>query len=104
MINYNRKSVFLLVKEISYHLKKNHIDVQCDFLRDMVEEERVSLVKVVTLKNVGDALKKSMSTEKFLWCRETMGTLALDRSLYTPMTPYLERKKRWENVFYVLYF
>ena len=31
------------------------------------------LVKVDTFKNVADALKNSVSTQKFSWCRETMG-------------------------------
>ena len=31
------------------------------------------LVKVDTLKNVADALKKSVSTQNFSWCRDTMG-------------------------------
>ena len=46
-------------------------------MRDMVEAKRVSLVKVDTLKNVADALKKSVSTQKFSWCRETMGVSKL---------------------------
>ena len=34
------------------------------FVRDMIEEKKVSLMKVDTLKNVADSLTKSMSTEK----------------------------------------
>ena len=40
---------------------------------DVVEDKTVLLVKVDTLKNVADALMKSVSTQKFSWCRETMG-------------------------------
>jgi hypothetical protein len=39
----------------------------------MVEEK-----KVETLKNVADSLTKFVSIEKFSWCRETMGIVALD--------------------------
>jgi hypothetical protein len=46
--------------------------------RDMVEEKKVLLEKVDTLKNVADSLTKSVSTEKFSWCRVTMGIVALD--------------------------
>ena len=35
------------------------------------------LVKVDTLKNTTDVLTKSVSYEKFSWCRETMGVLGL---------------------------
>jgi hypothetical protein len=44
----------------------------------MVGEKKVLLEKVDTLKNVADSLKKSVSTEKFPWCRVTMGIVALD--------------------------
>jgi len=44
----------------------------------MVEEKKVLLMKVDTLKNVADSLRKSMSTEKFSWCRGSMGIDALD--------------------------
>ena len=37
------------------------------------------LVKVDTLKNVADALTKSVSTEKFSWCREIMGIVGLEQ-------------------------
>ena len=37
------------------------------------------LVKVDTLKNVADALTKSVSTQKFSWCRETMGVEELGK-------------------------
>jgi len=39
----------------------------------------VLLVKVDTLKNVADALTKSVSTEKFSWCREIMGIVGLEQ-------------------------
>jgi len=43
----------------------------------MVEEKKVLLAKVDTLKNVADSLKKSISIEKFSRCRVTMGIVAL---------------------------
>jgi hypothetical protein len=42
----------------------------------MVEDKKVLLMKVDTLKNVADSLTKFVSTEKFSWCRETMGIVA----------------------------
>jgi hypothetical protein len=44
----------------------------------MVEEKKVLLMKVDTLKNVVDSLTKSMSIEKFSWCRGSMGIVALE--------------------------
>ena len=72
------QSAMFLAKNPTYHSKTKHIDIQYHFLRDMVEEKKVLLMKVDTLKNVADSLTKSVSTEKFSWCRVTMGIAALD--------------------------
>ena len=44
----------------------------------MVEDKKVLLEKVDTMKNVADSLTKSVSIEKFSWCRESMGIDALN--------------------------
>jgi hypothetical protein len=68
-IYFNSHSAIFLTKNPNYHSKTKHIDVQYHFVRDMVEEKKVFLMKVDTLKNVADSLTKSMSTEKLSWCR-----------------------------------
>ena len=67
-----------MAKNLAYLSKTKHIDVQYHFVRDLVEAKRVLLVKVDTLKNVADALMKSVSTQNFSSCRETMGVAELD--------------------------
>jgi len=49
------------------------------FARDVVEEKKLLVVKVDTLKNVADALTKSMSTKNFSWCTEIMDVASLDQ-------------------------
>ena len=66
-----------MAKNPAYHSKTKHIDVKYHFVRDMVEDKRVLLVKLDNLKNVVDALTKFLSTQKFSWCRETMGVAKL---------------------------
>eukprot|EP00253_Pinus_taeda_P003374 PITA_03374 len=78
-IDCDSQSAIFLAKNPAYHSKTKHIDVQYHFVRDMIEDKKVLLVKVDTLKNTVDALKKSMSSEKFSWCRETMGIAGLDK-------------------------
>jgi hypothetical protein len=78
ILDCDSQSAIFLAKNPSYHSKTKHIDVQYHFVRDMVEEKKVLLEKVDTLKNVADSLTKSVSTEKFSWCRVTMGIAALD--------------------------
>ena len=72
-IDCDSQSAIFLAKNPSYHSKTRHIDVQYHFVRDIVEDKRVLLVKVDTLKNAADALMKSVSTQKLPWCREKMG-------------------------------
>eukprot|EP00253_Pinus_taeda_P026256 PITA_26256 len=78
-IDCDNQSAIFLVKNPTYHSKTKHIDVHHHFVRDMIEDKNVLLVKVDTLKNITDALTKSVSSEKFSWCRETMGVLGLEK-------------------------
>jgi phosphoribosyl-AMP cyclohydrolase len=77
-IDCDSQSAIFLAKNPTHHSKIKHIDIQYHFVRDMVEENKVSLMKVDTLKNTVDSLTKSVSTEKFSWCRGSMGIVALD--------------------------
>ena len=78
-IDCDNQSEILLAKNPAYHSKTKHIDVQYHFVRDMIEDKKVLLVKVDTLKNTVDALTKSVSSKKFSWCRETMGVSGLEK-------------------------
>jgi phosphoribosyl-AMP cyclohydrolase len=78
ILDCDSQSAIFLAKKPTYHSKTKHIDVQYHFVRDMVEEKKVLLEKVDTLKNVVDSLTKSMSTQNFSWYRVTMGIVALD--------------------------
>jgi len=78
-IDCDSQSSIFLAKNPSYHSKTKHIDVQYHFVRDMIEDKKVLLVKVDTLKNTTDKLKKYVSFEKFSWCRETTSVGGLDK-------------------------
>jgi hypothetical protein len=77
-IDCDSQSAIFLVKNPTYHSKTKHIDIQYHFVRDMVEEKKLLLMKVDTLKNVANSLTKSMSTKNFSWCRGSMGIVDLD--------------------------
>jgi hypothetical protein len=64
-IDCENYSGIFLVKNLVYHSKTKHIDVQYHFVRDMVEDKKVLLMKVDTLKNVLDSLTKYVSTDNF---------------------------------------
>jgi hypothetical protein len=57
-IGCDNSSAIFLAKNLAYHSKTKHIDVQYHFVRDMVEQNKVLLEKVDTLKNVVDSLTK----------------------------------------------
>ena len=59
------QSEIFLVKNLAYHVNTKHIYAQCHFVRDMIEDKKVLLEKVDTLKNVADSLTKSPRTNKF---------------------------------------
>ena len=78
-INCDSQSAIFLAKNLAYHSKTKHIDIRYHFVRDMIEDKKVLLVKVDTLKNTTDALTKFVSSKKFSWCRETMGVSGLEK-------------------------
>eukprot|EP00253_Pinus_taeda_P031041 PITA_31041 len=78
-IDCDNQSAIFLVNNPIYHSKKKHIDVQYHFVRDMIKDKKVLLVKVDTLKNNVDALTKPVSCKKFSWCKETMSLARLDK-------------------------
>ena len=73
------QSAIFLAKNPAYDSETKHIDVQYHFVRDMIEDKKVLLVKVDNLKYTADALTKSVSSEKLSWCRETMGVSGLEK-------------------------
>jgi phosphoribosyl-AMP cyclohydrolase len=77
-IDCDSQSAIFLAKNLTYHSNTKHIDVQYKFVRDMVVDKKVLLMKVDNLKNVADSLIRSVSTEKLSWCRETMDIATLD--------------------------
>eukprot|EP00253_Pinus_taeda_P023609 PITA_23609 len=78
-IHCDSQSEIFLQKNPAYDSKTKRIDVQYHFVRDMIEDIKVLLVKVESLKNTADALTKSVSSKKFSWCRETIGVLGLKK-------------------------
>ncbi len=62
------QSAIYLAKNLTFHARNKHIDVQYHFLRDIIEDDKVKLEKVETLVNFANALTKPVSIEKFKWC------------------------------------
>eukprot|EP00253_Pinus_taeda_P003016 PITA_03016 len=65
-IDCDSQSAIFLAKNPAYHSKTKHIDVQYHFVRDMIEDKKVLLVKVDTLKNTADALTNLLALRSSL--------------------------------------
>jgi hypothetical protein len=76
-----------LEKNPNYHSKTNHIEVQYHFVRDMVEDKKELMMKVDSLENVVDSLRKFVSIENFSWHKGSMGISSLDCQLCNHVTP-----------------
>jgi hypothetical protein len=88
------QSAIFLAKNLTYHSKTKDIDIQYHFVRDMIEENKLLLMKVETLKNVANSLTKYVSTENFSWCRLLMGIVVLDCGLCNPVAPCMQIKQQ----------
>ena len=65
-LDCDSQSEIFLENNLAYHAKTKNIDVQYHFVRDMVEDKKVLLEKVDTLKNVVDSLTKFVTTKRSL--------------------------------------
>src|ERR1700722_7587792 len=97
-IDCDSQSAIFMAENPAYHSKTKHIDVQYHFVRGMIEDKKVFLVKVDTLKNTADALTKSMSSKKFSWCRETMGVFRAGKMTKLSCGPLWKENNKWEIV------
>jgi hypothetical protein len=81
-----------------------HINVKYHFVRHMIEDNKVSLEKVDTLKNVANRLTKFVTVEKFSSCKESIGiAIAPSNLFYVCLGPLSKVFNKWNNVGYVLY-
>ena len=56
-----------------FHAKTKHIDMKYHFIRDMLEDKLVELVKVNIVDNPADLMTKGLPPERFAHYRALMG-------------------------------
>ena len=66
-------SAIQLAKNPVFHAKTKHIEVRYHFIRGVVKDKSVDLVKISTDQNPTDLLTKSLSTERFAFLKRLMG-------------------------------
>ncbi|MCO5611055.1 hypothetical protein L7F22_065305 [Adiantum nelumboides] len=65
ILHCDSQSAIYLARNPVYHSKKKHVDVKYHFIKEMVEDKQVQLVKVHTIDNHVDFLTKGFPGESF---------------------------------------
>jgi len=58
-----------------YHVRTKHINVRCHFVREILDEGDIELLKIHIKKNPADMLTKVVSGVKFTHCKEMLHIL-----------------------------
>ncbi|MCO5585560.1 hypothetical protein L7F22_039494 [Adiantum nelumboides] len=66
-------SAIMLARNPVFHAKTKHIEVKYHFIRHVLEDKAIELVKVHTDDNPAHLLTKSLPAERFAYCRQMMG-------------------------------
>ncbi|MCO5552235.1 hypothetical protein L7F22_005747 [Adiantum nelumboides] len=67
MLHCDSQSAIQLARNPVYHSKTKHVDVKYHFIREMVEDKQVQLVKIHTTDNPADLLTKGLPRESYCW-------------------------------------
>ncbi|MCO5551483.1 hypothetical protein L7F22_005452 [Adiantum nelumboides] len=72
-LHCDSQSAIMLAKNPAFHAKTKHIEVKYHFIRSVLEDKAIKLVKVHTDDNSADLLTKGLPAERFAYCRQLMG-------------------------------
>ncbi|MCO5571964.1 hypothetical protein L7F22_025715 [Adiantum nelumboides] len=72
MLHCDSQSAIQLARNQVYHSKTKHVDVKYHFIRQMIEDKQVQLVKVHTTDDPADLCTKGLAGESFAHCRKLL--------------------------------
>ena len=73
VLHCDSQSAIALAKNLVFHAMKKHIEVRYHFIRDVLADKCIELVKIHTDDNPADALMKSLAMKRFAHCQVLMG-------------------------------
>lgn len=79
LIKVDNKSAIALCKNSVHHDRSKHIDVRYHFIRECIEEGRVTVEHIRTGDQLADILTKPLARVKFLELREHIGLRAVKK-------------------------
>ncbi|KAL5746237.1 hypothetical protein ACOSP7_027383 [Xanthoceras sorbifolium] len=68
VLHSNIQSAIHLAKNSAFHSRTKHIRLYYHFIRSLLDDEVLTLVKIQGSKNLADMLTKPMTTEKLELC------------------------------------
>jgi hypothetical protein len=78
-----------LAKEARHREKAKHINMRIHLVRELIDKETISLVKIATSEMVADMLTKSLGYKKFEQHRDAAGLLECGNSGGVKVVPAL---------------
>ncbi len=81
VIYCDNSSSILLVNNLVYHVRTNHIEVHYHFIREKILTKEIDFIHVSTEDQVVDIFTKALSTNKLKRFRKMLGVLEMDLSL-----------------------
>ncbi|KAK0573601.1 hypothetical protein LWI29_010645 [Acer saccharum] len=73
VLHSDSQSAIHLAKNSAFHSRTKHIDLRYHFIRSLIEDGVLKLVKIVGSKNPADMLTKPVTTEKLELCAASVG-------------------------------
>ncbi len=73
VLHSDSQSVIHLAKNLAFHSTTKHIDLHYHFIRLLIEDGVLKLVKIAGSKNPADMLTKPITTEKLELCTASVG-------------------------------
>jgi len=73
VLHNDSQSAIHLAKNSAFHSRTKHIDLRYHFIRSLIEDEVLKLVKIVRSKNPAGMLTKPVTTEKLELCAASVG-------------------------------
>ena len=73
VLHSDSQSAIHLAKNSAFHSRTKHIDLRYHFIRSLIEEGVLKLMKIAGAKNPADMLTKPVITEKLELCATSVG-------------------------------